>query len=68
MLKINYKGYIISQANNNHVMICKDNQMLFHASCDKKLNKQELKNKLGFYLNLKNLIEKVEDKREIQNE
>ena len=60
MLKINYKGYIISQAYNNHVMICKDNQMLFHASCDKKLNKEELQNKLDFYFNLKDLIEKVE--------
>ena len=60
MLKINYKGYIISQANNNHVMICKANQMLFHASCNKKLNKKELQNKLDFYLNLKNLTEKVE--------
>lgn len=28
MLTINYKGYEISQAENNHVMICKDNQMV----------------------------------------
>ena len=52
MLKINYKGYVISQASNNHVMICKDNQMLFHSSCHKKLNEEELKEQLDFYLNL----------------
>ena len=39
MLKINYKGYEISQAENNHVMICKDNQMVFHAQVNMKLNK-----------------------------
>ena len=52
MLKINYKGYVISQASNNHVMICKDNQMMFHAICRKKLNEEELKEQLDFYLNL----------------
>lgn len=57
MLTINCKGYIISQAENNHVMICKDNQMLFHAQLNKKLNKEELKQQLDFYLKL---IEKVE--------
>lgn len=40
MLKINYKGYVISQASNNHVMIYKDNQMVFHAICRKKLNEE----------------------------
>lgn len=57
MLKINYKGYTISQASNNHIMICKDNQMLFHASMTKKLNKEELKKELDFYLML---IEKID--------
>lgn len=57
MLKTNYKGYKISKASNNHVMICKDNQMLFHAQLNKKLNKEELKQQLDFYLKL---IEKLE--------
>lgn len=57
MLKINYKGYTISQASNNHIMICKDNQMLFHASMTKKLNKEELKKELDFYLML---VEKID--------
>lgn len=60
MLKIKYKGYIISQASNNHVAICKDNQMLFHAQCNKRLNKEGLKQQLEFYLGLDGLVEKVE--------
>ena len=39
MLKINYKGYVISQADNNHVMICKNNEMLFHAESNIQLTK-----------------------------
>jgi hypothetical protein len=50
MQKIEYKGYTISQASNNHVMICKDNKMLFHAEMTKKLNEEELKKQLHFYL------------------
>lgn len=61
MLKINYKGYEISQASNNHVMICKDNQMVFHSQADIKLNKDGLKNVLEHYFKLKNLVEKAEE-------
>lgn len=56
MLKINYKGYIISQAKNNHVMICKDNQMVFHSQADIKLNKDGLKNVLEHYFKLNDLV------------
>ena len=42
MLKINYKGYIISQVENNHVMICKDNQMLYHAQATTKFDEEGL--------------------------
>ncbi len=52
MLKINYKGYTISQASNNHIMICKDKQMLFHAQCNKKLNEDDLKQELELFLKL----------------
>lgn len=52
MLKINYKGYEISQANNNHVIICKHNEMMFHKTVDKKLNEEELKETLENYLKL----------------
>ena len=60
MLKINYKGYEISQASNNHVMICKDNQMVFHSQADIKLNRDGLKNVLEHYFKLNDLLEKVE--------
>ena len=49
MIKIKYKGYEISQANNNHVMICKDNVMLFHGKHNRKLDKEGLKDMLKFY-------------------
>lgn len=60
MLTINYKGYIISQAQNNHVMICKDNQMVFHGQVSIKLNKDGLKNVLEHYFKLNDLVEEVE--------
>lgn len=60
MLKINYKGYKISQASNNHVMVFKDNQMMFHGQSDIKLNKDGLKDVLEHYLKLNDLLEKVE--------
>lgn len=61
MLKINYKGYKISQASNNHVMIFKDNQMVFHSQIDIKLNKDGLKNVLEHYFKLNDLVEKVDN-------
>ena len=57
MLKINYKGYTISQASNNHIMICKDKQMLFHAQCSKKLNEDDLKQELELFLKLNKALE-----------
>lgn len=57
MLKINYKDYTISQAKNNHVMICKDNKMLLHAQSDIKLDENGLKAMLDWYLFL---IEKID--------
>ena len=51
-MKIKYKGYEISQAENNHIIICKDDKMLFHAQCGKKKNEEELKESLEFYLKL----------------
>lgn len=57
MLKINYKGYIISQAKNNHVMICKDNEMLFHTQCNIKLDENGLKKVLDLYLDF---LEKID--------
>lgn len=66
MLKINYKGYEISQASNNHVMICKDNQMLFHSQCNKKLDEEELKKQLEFYLKL-NCLNLIEENQQLKD-
>lgn len=60
MLKINYKGYEISQASNNHVMICKDNRMVFHSQSNITLNEDGLKNVLEHYFKLSDLLKKVE--------
>lgn len=57
MLKIKYKGYEISQASNNHVMICKDNEVLFRAQCNKVLNEDELKQELEVYLKITKVLE-----------
>lgn len=58
MKKIEYLGYTISQASNNHIMICKDNEMVMHISCSKELTEDELKEKLDFYFYMKNSVEK----------
>ena len=61
MLKIKKDEYEISQASNNHVMICKDGKMLFHASMTKELTKEELLKQLNFYLKL---VEKIGSDKE----
>ena len=49
---VNYRGCTVSQASNNHVTIYKDNEMVFHASIDKKLTDDELKSYVDFYLDV----------------
>lgn len=66
MLKINYKGYEISQASNNHIVICKDKQMLFHSQCNKKLDEEELKKQLEFYLKL-NCLNLIEENKQLKD-
>ena len=50
--KIKYRDCIVSQASNNHVMVCKDGEMVFHAEVDKKLTDEELKGNVDFYLDI----------------
>lgn len=50
--KIKYRNHIVSQASNNHVMICKDGEMVFHAETDKKMTDDELKSYIDFYLDI----------------
>ena len=57
--KIKYRNCIVSQASNNHVMICKDGEMVFHAENDKKLTDDELKSYIDFYLDV--LLSSIEE-------
>ena len=41
--EIKYRDCIVSQACNNHVMIIKDGESVFHSQCNKKLSDEELK-------------------------
>lgn len=50
--KIQYRNHTVSQASNNHVMICKDSEMVFHAEVNKKLTDNELKKQVDFYLDI----------------
>ena len=56
MKKVNYKGYTISQASNNHIMITKDNEMVFHASATKELTEDELKEQIDLLIELMEVI------------
>ena len=62
--KIKYRNCIVSQASNNHVMICKDDEMVFHAQVNKKLTNDELKGQIDFYLDV--LLPSI-DKSEVTN-
>lgn len=55
-MKLEYKGYIISQAKNNHIMITKDNKMVFHQKLSKKLNEEELKAQIDWFISFLNNI------------
>ena len=67
--KIKYRDCIVSQASNNHVMVCKDGEMVFHAEVNKKLTDEELKGNVDFYLDVllpsidESEAENVKDKR-----
>lgn len=52
MKRVNYKGYTISQASNNHIMIVKNNKMVFHANATKKLTEDELKQQIDWFINI----------------
>lgn len=48
--KIEYRNCTVVQNSNNHVLIFKNNEMVFHANVDKKLTDSELKSYVDFYL------------------
>lgn len=63
--EIKYRDCIVSQASNNHVMVCKDDEMVFHAEVDKKLTDEELKGNVDFYLDI--LLPSI-DESEVKDE
>lgn len=56
MRKIKYKGYVISQSKNNHVMITKDDNIVFHANITKRLTDEELRNQVEWFIKFSDLI------------
>ena len=64
--KKEYRNCIVSQASNNYVMICKDGEMVFHASIDKRLTDSELKSYVDFYLD--KLLPHIDDEIRICRE
>ena len=56
MNKLKYKGYTISQASNNHIMISKNNEYLFHAQLDRKLSNDEMKKQIEWFIEMQSLL------------
>lgn len=50
--KIEYRNCTVVQNSNNHVIIFQNNEMVFHASVDKKLTDDELRKQVDFYLDV----------------
>ena len=63
--EIKYRDCIVSQASNNHVMIIKDGESVFHSRCNKKLSDEELKRAVDNYLDtFRSLFERmIEDEK-----
>lgn len=66
MLKIDYKGYKISQGSSKHIAIFKDGKMMFHANCDIELSEQGLKQMLDWYLDLLEKVDVIEEPKKIE--
>ncbi len=49
---IEHKGYRVSQAENNHVVILKDGHRVFHSQANEPKTEQELRETVDFYLAL----------------
>jgi len=64
MKKYRYKGYELQQTSYNwHYMIIdlKTKQSVFHCSCTKELDEEEMKRAIIFFLSLKNNRDFFED-------
>ena len=45
---VEHEGYTIVQCTNNHIQVYKDNRLVLHASCNKKMTEDELKGQVAF--------------------
>lgn len=59
--KIEYRNCTVVQNSNNHVIIFQNNEMVFHASLDKGLTDDELREKVDFYLDI--LLSNINESR-----
>ena len=59
--KIEYRNCTVVQNSNNHVIIFQNNEMVFHASTDKKLTDDELRKQVDFYLDV--LLSNINESR-----
>ena len=59
--KKEYRNCTVVQNSNNHVIIFQNNEMVFHASTDKKLTDDELRKQVDFYLDI--LLSNINESR-----
>ncbi|HIU22547.1 MAG TPA: hypothetical protein IAD49_03080 [Candidatus Fimihabitans intestinipullorum] len=59
--KIEYRNCTVVQNSNNHVIIFQNNEIVFHASLDKGLTDDELREQVDFYLDI--LLSNINESR-----
>lgn len=50
---VEHNGYTIIQCTNNHIQIYKDERIVMHCSCTKKMTEEELKGQVEFLESLR---------------
>lgn len=63
MKKYQYKGYELQQTSYNwhyRIIDLKTGELVFHCSCTKELNEEEMKQAIELYLRLKSTIDGAE--------
>ena len=59
--KKEYRNCTVVQNSNNHVIIFQNNEMVCHASLDKRLTDDELREQVDFYLDI--LLSNINESR-----
>ena len=60
-MTLEYKGYVIVQAGNNHIQLFKDNQMVMHEACNERLSLKEMHQKVDEFVDLINKVNEGQD-------